>query len=305
MRLKKGFLWNKQIKDGLLVLLYLAILSGSLRLIFGVLKRVPESKLWLFLVEASSIPNWVVLLAILVLIILILKPAYTLVKRIFVRNTELDNKTDVRSVTIDKQPINLAHNTFATKVFYQHKNPHSFNPLFLEKPIGTIYVWALSTDLMKIKKDKQQNIYLISYATNRGISVLGPNGRYYPNAWAIYYQYPTKTNPHGYWRFWTNGNDLPQITIEKAKPLTAGWHLFVVSWSRIDNFVKFSIDDEVVGETKFDAWPEDFSGSVFLGRWVDDKPFHYYKELIGPSGFFHSANPMKELLVVRNNRPQI
>jgi len=290
--------WNPEIKNGLVAGLYIAIIIGAIKVLISAAKKIPDvegwKRVWSFVVENSMIPNWLILIVLILLLVYLFKFCKSIFVRLNLRRKRLVKEgKDVAIFTkVSKDLSNIPKIAFSQKVFNPIKTPISINPSFLERQNGTFYIWALVTEVQRAMKKALQNVYLVSYATNNGISLHSEGGRYYPNAWAIMLQYPNPQNNNGFWRFWTNGPDPIIINIDKNEFLEPGWQLFTVSWSRVKNTIQFYNNDNLIGTSTFRAWPSDLRGSCIIGSWVNRKPFHNYTELIGPCGFFETDDPL-------------
>ena len=128
-------------------------------------------------------------------------------------------------------------------------------------------------------------MYIIGYATNGGNPLKNPILADYQNVWAIVRITPTENDNYGIWRFWCNNIEKELTRIDYKNPISGGWHLFSVSWSKNDNYIKFIIDCEVVAEDRFCNWPSDFSGTMMLGTWANKSGVHNFDSKVGPWKF--------------------
>lgn len=167
----------------------------------------------------------------------------------------------------------------------RHPFNSSLNSQFLNSEAGTFSIWAYVTDIHNQIHPTGRFMYIIGYATNGGKESNNKALARYPNAWAIQRIAPNTNGDKGTWRFWCNNVEKKSTLLDYKEILSGGWHLFTVAWSATDNYIKFLIDEKIVGEEKFVNWPSDFSASVTLGTWPTRTPDHFFDSKIGPWKF--------------------
>jgi len=175
---------------------------------------------------------------------------------------------------------------------------------FLNNDMGIFNLWAYVRDEHNAIHSNNRNMYMIGYATNGGEPLNNPSYARYPNAWSISRIVPTKNNQIGIWRFWCNQTDKNKTYLDYSKPLSDGWHLFTISWSKDNDYIKFIIDCNVVAEEKFINWPTDFSGSIVLGSWANKHPIHYFSSNVGPWEYIKSGYDEDKIKKYFNKPPR-
>lgn len=147
-------------------------------------------------------------------------------------------------------------------------------------------------------------MYIVGYATNGGNQSNNRSIARYPNAWAIQRITPTSSDTKGIWRFWCNNVDSKSTLLDYTEILSGGWHLFSVAWSASDNYIKFIIDEKVVGHSEFINWPSDFSACMILGTWPTKSADHFFDSKIGPWRFIALSYKEKEIRDYFKKRPE-
>lgn len=235
-----------------------------------------------------TVKTWHVLLIALFII------AVTIVRGKWRSKMSDNNVTQSNIKSMESTQIGIARHPFNS----------SLNSQFLNSESGTFSIWAYVTDIHNHVHPNGRYMYIIGYATNKGKDSNNNAVARYPNAWAIQRITPTKTDGGGIWRFWCNNVEKKSTLIDYKEILSGGWHLFTVIWSATDNYIKFIIDDKIVGEDKFINWPSDFSESVTLGTWPTRTPDHFFDSKIGPWKFIPSGYNRHFIKDFLNKRPK-
>lgn len=153
---------------------------------------------------------------------------------------------------------------------------------FLELEKGIFSIWVNITDYHNRIQLQRKNLYIVGYATNNGVSLRNPKLANYPNAWAILRITATEADNLGIWRFWCNNIRTELTHLDYKEPLSGGWHLFSVAWSKENNYIKFIIDRDIVAEGQFANWPTDSSGIMMVGTWSNKAIVHNFDSKLGP-----------------------
>ena len=174
----------------------------------------------------------------------------------------------------------------------------------LQKPTGTIAAWALVTDEHNKIGGVKFHRYIISSAGNEGSKLGNPAYPMYPNAWAISRITPFGRSPNGEWRFFCNGIDKSgSTTISTSDPLSPGWKLFSVGWSKPDGVIRFYIDGKLIGERPFLHWPEHSVGLMSVGTWQKDHANHQFNSQIGSIVLLDDMITSSQLEKLLEDRP--
>jgi hypothetical protein len=236
-----------------------------------------------------NVKTWHVLVIGLIII------TVTIARSKWKKNKILDNGASASNVKpMESLNIGIARHPFNS----------SLNSQFLNAESGTFSIWAYVTDIHNHVHPNGRYMYIIGYATNGGKDSNNNAIAKYPNAWAIQRIAPTKTEGKGIWRFWCNNVAKKSTLLDCGEILSGGWHLFTVAWSATDNYIKFIIDEKIVGEDKFINWPSDFSASVTLGTWPTRTPDHFFDSKIGPWRFTPSGYDKHFVKDFFNKRPK-
>ena len=174
----------------------------------------------------------------------------------------------------------------------------------LDKPNGAVAVWAKVTDYHSTVTPKaQRHKYILAHATHEGKLSGNSTMAKYPNAWAIVRRMPITTDDSGQWSFWANGMGKEELHIDTSELLAPGWHLFTVEWSRQEDFIRFYIDRDSIGQRSFMLWPQGFSESITVGTWQDDWPHFQFKSNVGPCYACKRPMTAAELNNLMESRP--
>jgi hypothetical protein len=160
----------------------------------------------------------------------------------------------------------------------------SIDSKFLSHNVGFFSIWAYVSEIHNRILSKRRFMYIVGHASNNGRQSDNELIARYPNAWAIERITPISTDKRGVWRFWCNNIDKKTTHLDYSGTINFGWHLFSVSWSIIENYIKFIIDGEVVSESEFRNWPKEYS-SLTLGTWPTRTADHFFDSKIGPWEF--------------------
>ncbi len=225
------------------------------------------------------LPIWLLLLIFLVFVALILKSkiSFGKGKPASNENRKMNSKSnvqDIEKVISNSKEIDLR----------QGMNSSITGNIILSKEKGVFLIWAEVSDIHNIIRDDTKFQYIVSYASNGGKDMKNPLYAKYPNAWAICRVTPSQKDHLGSWKFWCNDNSIPRTNIEFKKVLNNGKHLFTIAWSKRNDYIKFFVDRDLVGENKFEFWPTDFNHSIIIGNWVDKKNDHNFNSKVG--GFY-------------------
>jgi len=151
----------------------------------------------------------------------------------------------------------------------------------LKSESGSVFIWAL-INKVHLTGAENRHRYLLSHSTNNGESIV--TGDYiYANAWSI--SRKTDLDPSkNEWRFWcTNARGEGQDRVLRSqKTLTTGWHLFGVTWSKADNYIKFYIDFSLEDQGEFKFLPENYDSYIYVGTWPNKFKKHFFDSEIGP-----------------------
>jgi len=232
-------------------------------------------KFWSLIDTKVYFPLWLIILLIISIAFFLLKK---IIKRKNISIYKKENKD--RETNSDNLLFECPHSYEAKDGFNS-----SINTQMLQSESGIFNIWGYVNDEHNRIYPKKRFLYLIGFATNNGISLKNPSFAIYPNAWAISRITPTDSDNFGLWRFWCNNISKDVTHLDFKKVLTGGWHLFTVSWSKSDDYIKFIIDCELVAEDKFKNWPTDFSGSLMVGTWTNKASIHYFNSKVGPWKF--------------------
>jgi hypothetical protein len=234
-----------------------------------------------------NIPIWIILLIVISIIVMILiKKSKHIEKR-------QPDKGELKTNTINSKPVNKIE----IKINVAKPGFNStINSDILKSNNGTYSIWAFASDIHYKIDTRRKFLYITSHATNNGNPFKNPALAVYPNAWAISRITPTESDNIGSWRFFCNGIDRNQVILESDKNLS-GWHLFSITWSKNSNFIKFVIDNEIVGETNFESWPSEFSGNIYIGTWPNRAAGHYFNSKI--SQWYYTDKSYNEELINR------
>ncbi|MBN1969753.1 MAG: hypothetical protein JW870_10325 [Candidatus Delongbacteria bacterium] len=250
-----------------------------------------------------TLPLWTYIVAILIAIGFLLMRRFRKRKEIREKKTinYRSKKSKVQSNKIIDQLIKFeSFNIFdATK-----KLSSTINNEFLKHDQGMFCIWAYIADVHNIIRDNTRYMYILGYATNNGNELGNPSLAKYPNAWALLRISPNNGNHRGQWRFWCNSIEREQTFINYDKSLNGGWHLFSVAWSKSENYIRFIIDKEIVGENDFINWPSDYSGSMFIGTWPNRNADHYFDSKVGPWKYFYSKYDETLIEIYFNKKPE-
>lgn len=178
----------------------------------------------------------------------------------------------------------------------------TLNSNFLGSKAGIFSIWAHVSDVHN--ENSNRYMYIVGYATKKGVEQKTPGYATYPNAWAINRIRPHDKCPKGKWRFWCNNAGTEQIRIDYDEIIQSGWHLFTVAWSERSNYIKFIIDKNEIGQRDFEHWPSDFSENVRIGTWPNMAPGHFFDSRIGPWRFVKSEFDMRIIEDYFKNKPE-
>lgn len=277
--------WNDPVGSKVISFLIITLLSAigyGLKQLGSILLEVNWGSFLTPLVNAIasvlsySIPLWYLIFAFI---------AWLCLNRIL-RRVDFRAKRRV-SLRVKKTPT--SRNSAQVQTFDQD-SPVSTK--ILEEACGFIAVWARVTDDHNRIKDKGSNIYLLSTAGNDGASLGNHAMATYPNAWAIGRVAPVGKAPQGQWRFLCNGVNKEQTLITSVAPLSPGWRLFTVVWSKNEDFIRFYIDRDQIGQKPFANWPQHVSGNFTVGNWPNNSEHHQFNSDVGPMIISHS--PLKQ-----------
>lgn len=150
----------------------------------------------------------------------------------------------------------------------------------LGSPKGSITVWVQVTQEMFDRKTSSYT-YVLSHASNRGNSIApGPK---YGNGWAL----GLVTGNSRTWRlFLSNATGKSTKDLEDRRPLTPGWHLFAVTWSRTDKVVKLFVDGKRMATGSTENWPEEVQDNIYIGTWPNLDPSHFLDSRIAALKLF-------------------
>ena len=174
-------------------------------------------------------------------------------------------------------------------------NEEQISSNFLKQQEGTFIIWVeIEERHCMPAKEKGENTYIISHATNNGDlmkTIISESDEksdtktqepseisIYPNVWSIG---RSSNSKEVIWRFWCNDNIGRRINLKSNMKLEKGMNMFSVIWSREKNFIKFYINDKVVGNSDFKFWPDDFDKHVIIGTWRNKAKGHYFNSKIG------------------------
>ena len=266
-------------KDNPIKLTFLSYPIAELtKFIFDTIKGVNYSSLLSSLIALLNIDFNVKTWHVLVIGVLII--TWTFIKGRWKKHRSWDDDNNSSQVKpMESSNIGLAKHPFNSSLTSQ----------FLSTESGTFSIWGYATDIHNHVHPNVRYMYIIGYATNGGKESNNDALARYPNAWAIQRVTPSNTDSKGVWRFWCNNVEKKSTLIDCGEILPGGWHLFTVAWSAIDDYIKFIIDEKIVGEDKFVNWPSDFSSSVTLGTWPTRTPDHFFDSKIGPWRFTPSG----------------
>ena len=292
--------WNDPVWSKVFAAGILAIPSGIIILFRTISENISlyESVIEFlkFLNLKVSIPVWTIIIVVFILLLLGWKKQMTKIKNILqtkrkIKATKTEKKTNLQ--TIEGASIEVSQ-----------QGRTSITNKFLRSDFGTFNIWAYVTDNHNRIHSQRKNMYIIGYATNGGNPLKNPILANYQNAWAIARITPTENDNYGIWRFWCNNIEKDLTHLDYKKPISGGWHLFSVSWSKNDNYIKFIIDCEVVAEDKFCNWPSDFSGSMMLGTWANKAGVHNFDSKVGPWKFIESEYKEHTIKEYFENKPE-
>jgi hypothetical protein len=250
-----------------------------------------------------SIPLWIIILLLAGFIIII----YVLrIKR--KRNYYGE---EIKTLTTKKGKVNLDKVISSDQIIGSaeiHQTGlgvnSSINSKILDCKTGIFSIWAYVSDIHNIVYPQRKFKYIIAHATNSGNPLGNSNLARYPNAWAIQRLTPIPDDKNGIWRFWCNNIDKNLVHLDYNEPLSGGWHLFSVSWSEKENYIKFIIDEKVVAENNYRNWPSDFSGSIMIGTWPTKHRDHYFDSKVGMWKFVESGYNEKLIKTFYEIRPK-
>ncbi len=233
------------------------------------------------------IPFWLATLIIALLLVAFMPIIIKFIRR--------KNDKNSQTKTLNKGSEVIKIEFQSPESFKPTKADRSFNQTldskFLDKENGIFSIWAYVSDVHN--EYSKRNMYIISYATKKGVPQKTPGYATYPNAWAICRMRPNESNSKGVWRFWCNNVRTEQTKIECADIISGGWHLFSVAWSKKSNYIKFVIDNKEIGQREFVNWPSDFSEIVRVGTWPTQSDVHYFESKIGPHRFVQNEFDVK------------
>ena len=291
----KDPVWSKVFAAGIL-----AIPSGIIILFRTISENI---SLYNSIIEFSklinskiSIPLWLIIIVVFFLVVLNWKNCFIIMKNTINSNEKTKKKKP--------EQIKNLQEIEGTTIEASQQGRTSITNKFLSTDFGIFNIWAYITDNHNRIHSQRKYMYIVGYATNGGNPLKNPILANYQNAWAIARMTPTEKDNYGTWRFWCNNTENVLTRLDYKKPLSGGWHLFSVAWSKNDNFIKFIIDCEVVIEDKFCNWPSDFSGTMMLGTWANKAVVHNFDSKVGPWKFIESN--YKELIIKEyfDNKPE-
>lgn len=146
---------------------------------------------------------------------------------------------------------------------------------------GVISIWA-NVQEFHLNNLEKKHLYILSHASNGGKKMIVGGAGVYKNSWAI----NVVTGLPSYFMFWSsnkNGTRTPAKLQDKRR-IKAGWHLYTVAWSKKEenSFIRFYVDGDIQGQTKFQYWPDDIEATLVIGAWADvDQASHYFESKIG------------------------
>lgn len=226
-----------------------------------------------------AIPIWIVLFLMVGVVL-----AKWIFKRVtqWVARTSLTRTTAASSVShtsTTKSDLNPRKQTEGKRVFTDGK----VDAAILQRPTGTIAVWALVTDEHNKIGGVKFHRYILSSAGNNGLKLGNPAYPTHPNAWAISRVTPFAKDQTGVWKFFCNAMEKGGCTeIPTTAPISPGWKLFTVGWSKPDDVIRFYIGGTMIGERPFQHWPEHSTGHISVGTWQKDHPNHQFNSKVGP-----------------------
>lgn len=234
-----------------------------------------------FLSKKLFVPIWLLLLLFIFLIVYLFKG------KLNIKNRKTEKKVNKVNPVIEK-------GIESSKIIDVKSGMNSsINGTILGKDNGVCSIWAEVADIHNIIQDNTKFFYIASYASFKGKDLKNPAVAKYPNAWAICRVTPSQKDHVGSWRFWCNDNSIERNVIEYSEVLNNGWHLFSVAWSKKNNYIKFIIDKEIIGENEFELWPTDFNHSIRLGNWVEKMNAHSFNSKLGGFQFIESEFDIK------------
>lgn len=244
-----------------------------------------------------SIPLWVLILVVIICIVRLIKKYLkgiitNIIKKILYFFKSMINSNSIP--VIESKNIGYADHNYNSKL----------NSNFLGFDYGIFSIWGYVSDIHNMIHPKRRNMYLVGYATNGGKQLNNPDLADYPNAWAIQRITPISTDNSGIWRFWCNNINKDKVHLDFKKPLSGGWHLFSVAWSSEENYIKFIIDNDIVGKERFSNWPTDFSGNVMIGAWPNRSELHFFDSKVGPYKFIKSKYDEKFINEYFKTKPE-
>lgn len=161
----------------------------------------------------------------------------------------------------------------------------------LHRTEGTVAVWV-NVAHEDTKHGLRRYRYIVSHTTNPRQNKTNRALAAYSNAWALLRITPNDSMPKGRWEFWCNGVQAGSVKLNTDENISLGIHLFSVCWSKSGNYIRFLIDDVLIGESPFQYWPDSFSGSLVLGNWVIPHPYHKLSSGVGP--LITSSKPLSD-----------
>lgn len=252
---------------------------------------------------------WLLNLAVPLWIVLFLMLGVVLAKWIFQRVTQWVSRTSLtRTTTVSsvsqtdstKSALNSNLSTPGKRVI----DDGQVDASVLQRPAGTIAAWALVTDEHNKIGGVKFHRYILSSAGNNGLKLGNPAYPMYPNAWAISRVTPFAKDHTGVWKFFCNAMEKDGSTeIPTSAPISPGWKLFTVGWSKPDGVIRFYIGGTLIGERPFQHWPEHSTGLISVGTWQKDHPNHQFNSKVGPVILFDDMIGSSDLEKLLADRP--
>lgn len=243
-----------------------------------------------------AIPLWIVLFLLVGIVL-----ARLIFKRVtqWVSRTSLTRTTAVVSVSKSTIPTTVSSSQLHTPG-KRIVTDGQIEASVLQRSTGTIAAWALVTDEHNKIGGVKFYRYVLASAGNNGLKLGNPAYPMYPNAWAISRVTPFAKDYAGVWRFTCNAMDKEgSVEIPTSAPISPGWKLFTVGWSKPDGVIRFYIGGTLIGERPFLHWPEHSTGNISVGTWQKDHPNHQFNSTVGPVILFDdiiSSSDLEKLL---------
>lgn len=272
------------------------VISGAILAILGaVLTLLYKLGQWLMTINWGDTVRplvdgiaWFLNIAVPLWVVLFLLVGIVLARFIFKRVTQWASRsslTRTTSVTVTAKATNTEPTSTSRPLAHGKRivEDGQIDASILQRPKGTIAVWALVTDEHNKIGGVKFHRYVLSSAGNNGLKLGNPAYPMYPNAWAISRVTPFAKDYTGAWRFFCNAMDKDGSTeIPTSAAISPGWKLFTVGWSKPDGVIRFYIDGKLIGERPFQHWPEHSTGLISVGTWQKDHPNHQFNSKVGP-----------------------